>query len=395
MEQSYTSKQTEFLEKLESGANIFLTGKAGTGKSFIVREGQALLKKMGKKHISVAPTGIAATNIDGQTIHSMFAINPFVIMTYDDANFVSGNNREVLKKADVIIIDEVSQMRADLLDGMHYTLLKNGVKNGLKSKQLVFVGDMKQLPPIIDDNTRSKLFEIYDGVNFEYSIVYQDLNVQTIELDEIVRQSDPEFIEALNNVRDGKKDQYFKQFLSADPAGVILAPYNSTVAEYNKKGFDAQPGDVFTFKASIEGDAKIEDFNLEPLIEVKNGCKIMYLVNIRDNNLRNGTIGIFVSHKDCHYIRVGNVDYSLEKVELTKKKYVYNKSKDELELQEIGKIVQYPFKLAYALSIHKSQGLTFDECTVDLSRPCFQKEQLYVALSRVKTPQGLRIIVNR
>jgi ATP-dependent exoDNAse (exonuclease V) alpha subunit len=128
---------------------------------------------------------------------------------------------------------------------------------------------------------------------------------------------------------------------------------------------------------------------------MKQGAKIMYLVNSQENNLVNGTIGIFVSHAGCHFIRVGEVDYALNPYCFTKMEYVLNEKKDALELQEIGTIEQYPIKLAYALSIHKSQGLTFDELTVDLSKPCFQKGQLYVALSRVKTPDGLGIIVNR
>lgn len=127
-------------------------------------------------------------------------------------------------------------------------------------------------------------------------------------------------------------------------------------------------------------------------INVKNGAKIMYLVNQIGGELINGTIGIFISHEDCHYIRVGEVDHAIEQVRFTKKEYVLNERKDELELRELGSIEQMPIKLAYALSIHKSQGLTFDEVTVDLTRSCFSKGQLYVALSRVTTPEGLRII---
>lgn len=149
---------------------------------------------------------------------------------------------------------------------------------------------------------------------------------------------------------------------------------------------------VFLTGKAGTGNLKADDFNLETVVKVKNGCRIMYLVNSRNNDLVNGTIGTFVSHQGCHFIRVNNVDHALNEVEFTKKEYVLNDDKDALELKVIGTIKQFPIKLAYALSIHKSQGLTFDEVTVDLTRPCFQKGQMYVALSRVRTPEGLRII---
>jgi len=388
-----TAKQEIFLQAVGNGQNVFLTGKAGTGKSFIVRRAIQKLQQAGRKVIAVAPTGIAANNIDGQTIHSMFKLPPFGVLDYDACNFVRKGAREVLQKADTVVIDEVSMLRPDVLDGMNWTLRKNGLK-GLDSKQIIFVGDLKQLPPILEDNTRSVLYQTYDGDTFQFAQVFKKLQPVTIELDEVLRQDNPEFIEALNLVREGIKAPYFRQFIHTEPKGIILAPYNATVAAYNQAGLEAQAGEQFTFTATISGQAKPQDFNLENEIQVKNGCKIMYLVNSQENPLRNGTLGIFVSHQGCHFIRVGNVDYAMEPVTITKKQYVYNKASDSLELEELGSITQFPFKLAYALSIHKAQGLTFDECTIDLRRPCFMKGQDYVALSRVRTPEGLRIIIN-
>lgn len=386
-----TVKQEQFLQMVVEGQNVYLTGKAGTGKSFIVRRAIDQLKAMGKKVVAIAPTGIAANNIDGQTIHSMFALQPFGVLSFETCNFVKAGTKEVLKKAETFIIDEVSMLRPDVLDAMHWTLIKNGLP-GLDKKQVIFVGDLKQLPPILEDNTRSVLYQTYDGDNFLFAQILKKISLTTVELDEVLRQDDPEFIEALNVIRDGGKHPYFKRFVHHEPHGIILAPYNTTVQAYNEAGLKAQPGDLFEFNAAIDGNVKPQDFNLENEIKVKNGCKIMYLVNSQNNPLRNGTLGVFVSHNDCHYIRVGNVDYALEQVTITKKQYVYDKETDSLELKELGSITQYPFKLAYALSIHKSQGLTFDEVTVDLRRPCFQNGQMYVALSRVRKPAGLRII---
>lgn len=388
----YTDKQQVFMGAVVEGRNTFLTGKAGTGKSFIVKQAIEQLKKAGQKVVAVAPTGVAANNIGGQTIHSMFQLSPFGVLSFETCNYLSKVKKDVLQKADTIIIDEVSMLRPDVLDAMHLTLKKNGLK-GLPDRQIVFVGDLKQLPPPIDDNMMSVLHQTYNGEFFTFSNIFPRLNVALIELDEIMRQADPDFIENLNIVREGGKSEYFRRFLHKEQKGIVLAPHNSTVNAYNEAGLQSQPGKLFTFKAQIEGTAKPEDFSLENEIRVKTGCKIMYLVNSKENPLRNGTIGEFLERDGTCFIKVGRVEYSLKEVVVTKKEYRYNKDKDELELQEVGSITQYPFKLAYAISIHKAQGLTFEEVTIDLRRPCFQKGQLYTAISRATGPEGLRIIM--
>lgn len=388
-----TKGQQDFIDAVIAGENIFLTGNAGTGKSHAVRRAIDVLISMGKRVIAAAPTGVAANNIEGETIHSLFGINPYGIMEYESCNFLKGDRRQVLRRAEAVVFDEVSMIRPDILDAVHWTLIKNSLP-GLEKRQLIFVGDMAQLPPILDDNERTVLYRTYDGETIEYARIWRKLNVRTIELDEIVRQSDPDFIRALNIVRGGGRDPYFKQFVHTHPNGIILAPHNSTVQAYNRNGLANQQGEEFVFTADISNEAKPQDFNLEQEVRVKNGCKIMYLVNSKNNPLRNGTLGIFTSHAGCHYIRVNNIDYALDRVTLAKKKYVYNSTDDVIELKEVGSITQYPIKLAYALTIHKAQGLTFDEVTIDLRQPCFQKGQMYVALSRVTGPAGLRIITN-
>lgn len=386
-----STKQTVFINDVMEGKNIFLTGKAGTGKTYVVKKAIEQLKAKGKKIVAIAPTGIAANNLGGQTIHSMFALNPFGVMDFKSCNFLKGEKRRMLDMIDVILIDEVSMLRADILDGMNWTLIKNGC-SGLPSKQIVFIGDMKQLPAVVNDNTRSILYRTYNGVEFYEAKIFEKLAVETVELDEVLRQNDPEFIDNVNIIREGGRAPYFHQFIGSDTKGVILAPHNSTVDKYNKSGLDGLKGDLFTFDAKVTGNINADDFNLPTKIQVKNGAKIMYLVNSKDNDLVNGTLGTFVSHEDCHFIRVNGVDHALDKVEFTKKEYVLNDNKTDLELKVVGSIEQYPFKLAYALSIHKSQGLTFDEVTIDLTRPCFSPGQFYVAVSRVTGPSGLRII---
>jgi ATP-dependent exoDNAse (exonuclease V) alpha subunit len=387
-----SEKQELFINEVLAGKNIFLTGKAGTGKSFVVKLIIQLLKKINKKVVAIAPTGIAANNIGGQTIHSMFSINPYGVNDYDSCNFLKTEKRRMMKNIDVIFIDEISMLRPDILDAINWTLLKNGCP-GLETKQIVFIGDLKQLPPVLDDNTRSILYRDYDGDNFNYAKIYPKLNVVDVELDEVLRQSNEDFIHNLNIIREGNKSEYFKRFVGTDYKGIILAPHNTTVDKYNSDGLAAIDSELFTFTAKIEGNVKADEFNLQSTVNVKMGAKIMYLANSKENPLVNGTLGVFITHAGCHYIRVNDVDYALQIIKFTKKEYVFDDKSGQLDLKEIGSIEQYPIKLAYALSIHKSQGLTFNEVTVDLTRPCFQKGQMYVALSRVTSPEGLRIII--
>ncbi|PTX14424.1 PIF1-like helicase [Pontibacter mucosus] len=387
-----STKQQLFLDMALEGKNIFLKGKAGTGKSTITKIAIKALEEAGRKVVAIAPTGVAANNIGGQTIHSMFRLNPYGVLDFESCNEVSGEKKRLLKNIDTIFIDEVSMLRPDILDGINWTLLKNGCK-GLEHYQVIFVGDMKQLPPIINDNTRAVLYQNYEGDRVFDAQIYPLLNVTVVELDEILRQSDTDFIDALNLCREGLKAPYFRQFLGSAPnGGIVLAPHNATVAAYNKAGLAAINSELIEFEAKIQGNLKADDFNLESHIQVKHGAKIMYLVNSKTAPLVNGTLGEFIVKDKKYFIRAEGIDYALEPVFFTKKEYVFSREENRLKLQEVGSIEQMPFKLAYALSIHKSQGLTFDEVTIDLRKPCFQEGQLYVALSRVRTPEGLRIL---
>lgn len=391
MEFKYTEKQQTFIDSIVNGDNIFLTGKAGAGKTFIAKKAIEVLEKMNKKIVVLAPTGIAANNAGGQTLHSFFGFNPFGVLDFDSCSYLKSEKKRMINLIDVMLIDEVSMMRADIFDGINWTLLKNHCKS-IHNIQLILIGDLKQLKPVADDNMAAKITSEYDGVEFYNAKIHDKLNLVNIQLDEVMRQSDPEFIEALNVIRDGGKSEYFRKFVKSIHSGTVLAPHNATVNRYNVDGLRAIQGETYTFKAKVDGNVKAEDFNMESIIYVKDGAKVMYLVNSKNNNLFNGAIGIFRVKENRFFIEVNGILWPLDPVVAAKKEYVLNKEADKLELKEIGSIEQYPIKLAYALSIHKSQGLTFDEVTIDLTLPCFAEGQMYVALSRVRTPEGLTIL---
>jgi ATP-dependent DNA helicase PIF1 len=387
----YSKSQKEAFDLALSGENIFLTGKAGTGKSFITKE---IIRKLSKTKnvICVAPTGVAANNVGGATIHSTFSLPVFGVINFENCSFLKTGKRSVLKKIDVLVIDEVSMLRPDVLDGINLTMIKNGCKN-LREIQIILIGDLKQLEAPMDDNFKTMILRDYDGFDFKSSKIYKDLNCKEIELVEVLRQTDTEFIDNLNLVRDGIKAPYFRKFISNETKGVVLAPHNATVKRYNQIGLDSLNSKLFVYETTVSGNVKPSDFNVDDKLELKDGCKVMYLVNSKNNILVNGTLGTFRKVDGKEFIEVNGLNHFVERVKFVKKEYVYNEELNELLLEETGSIEQFPLKLAYAISIHKSQGLTFDECTIDLTKPCFANGQLYVALSRVKSPDGLKIIM--
>lgn len=398
MENELTAGQQEFYDAVLNGESVFLNGKAGTGKTYVTKQVIEELKKKGKNVVALAPTGVAANNLGGATMHSVFALPVHEVIQYDNCKYVKSNKRRLWEKIDVLLIDEVSMVRADMIDGINWSMRKNSCP-GLTSKQVIFIGDMGQLPPVASDNFKAEMTRKgYGGVFFYFAEIIKSMDLRTIELEEVKRQSDPEFIRALNMIREGKKDSYFKRFHHTAPKGIILAPHKTTVNRYNIDGLEMLQGETYTFKAETDGNIKMADFNFDEIINVKHGCKIMYLVNSKDNGLVNGTIGtLFVQkkseeHDERFFILLGSVKFEITQAEVTKKEYVLDELRDELVLKTIGTIKQMPIRLAYAITIHKSQGLTFDEMTVDLSEPCFSPGQLYVALSRASTPDGLRII---
>lgn len=385
----------EFLTALEMGRNIYLTGFAGTGKSTVAVEGMERLRKAKRKFIAMAPTGMAAAKIEGETIHSMFRLNPHICILdeHKDCQFINKAKLQVIRKAETFFIDEISMVRVDIFDGIHLTMKKNMIAGGMKKKQIVCIGDLGQLKPIVSKNEESVLSEKYTGITFLDSDIFKELNFIHIDLAEIVRQNDQEFINALRVIREGGKSDYFRRFVGNEVSGVILAPRNETVTMYNEQGLNAQEGELYTFDADIDAGMRPEEFSFEAQIRVKDGCKIMYLVNSRENPLRNGTLGTFRVKDGRYFFQYKTTEWPIERHTVNKYEYVYDNDKDEIVSKIKGSITQYPIKLAYAMSIHKAQGMTFDDMTADFRGGCFEKSQYYVALSRATGPDALRIII--
>lgn len=402
-----TKKQKEFLELARQGKNIYLSGKAGTGKSTVIKK----FVEEGENIVCLGTSGVAAMNIKGQTLHSYFGLSFGKIFSEKEVKPI--RNIGPVEKAKTIVIDEVSMLRSDVLENVKHAMKKS--KIDYLEKQYIFVGDLAQLPPIVTPIEEYQLNEEYGGIEFHHSHFFKELGVVHIDLDEVVRQSDSEFVDNLNIIRNGGKSDYFKKFVSEEAKGIVLAPHNSTVEKYNEEGLSKIKGKVRTFFAKVKGNAKAEEFNVQDKLVVKEGAKIMYLVNDTQKKLVNGTLGTFCmamkrvkkSRPNFYSSRAPWDDYYVNELvpciklengktihieEYSFEKFKYNSN---LEKEVTGSVKALPIRLAFALSIHKSQGLTFDEVTVDLTRPCFQKGQMYTALSRVKSPEGLRLIVNK
>ena len=393
------SQKTGYI-KIMCGFNVFLTGHAGTGKTYLLKKVIHDLEKAGKNVVVAAPTGVAAINIGGTTLHRLFMLKPDIYV---------GKKVQippVLKETDALIIDEISMCRVDLFDYVGRVL--QAVQHSVhRSIQVVVVGDFCQLPPVINSTGNSREKEILDayfgtdvGRGFAFiSPQWNRLNFLTVELQEVMRQEDPAFIFALDRVRLGDATglQYFAHNASrtALKDGIYLAGRNAEVDRINDMMLSRIEGDLFQYEASCEGDVTIEDQRVAPeMLELKIGARVMMTVNASDDEYHNGSIGVITAlSEDCIMVKIddGN-ECRIEENTWEIIQYETEAAPDDLprfKRKVVGKYTQYPIKLAWAVTIHKSQGQTFSK--VNLNPRCWDSGQLYVALSRLRSIDGLHL----
>jgi hypothetical protein len=414
------NKEFKYAEQLIlfSNRSVYLTGKAGTGKSTFLRY---IAQNTTKKHVIVAPTGIAAINAGGMTIHSFFNLpfTPFVPELFSDVQWAefynfSKEKRGIIKKADLIIIDEISMVRADIIDAIDYRLRNFGGKKHLPfgGKQILFVGDSFQLEPIAQRDEWQIMKEYYASPYFFSARTFKEMNFMNIELKKVYRQSDEKFISLLNKVRVNQaktedllelNKNYLPNFTPNDNDGYItLATKRDIVDATNLQKLNQLEGTLFSFEGIIEGKFGRENSTNDDLLptnkvlDLKKGAQVMFVKNDRGRKWVNGTIGVIekIAAKSIS-VTINNKDekitYELEKVTWENVKYELDKKTGEIINTVIGTFTQYPIKLAWAITIHKSQGLTFDKLVIDMGGGAFSAGHTYVALSRCTSLEGIKL----
>ncbi|MFT5780171.1 MAG: GTPase SAR1 family protein [Crocinitomicaceae bacterium] len=415
----------EFTEQFinQTQRSVFLTGKAGTGKTTLL---QKIIKSTYKQAVIVAPTGIAALNAGGVTIHSFFQL-PFggfipdfkFPSTFDNSvrlenrstllhHFkMNKSRRAIIRNLELLIIDEVSMLRSDVLDAMDW-MLRNvrKINQPFGGLQVLFIGDLLQLPPVVKSNEWNFLREYYNGPFFFDSHVVQQVKPLYIELQKVYRQSDEHFLDILNNLRNNEitasdidiLNKYVQpDFKAIDHDDYItLTTHNADADRINKDALTRLESKEFSFDVEITGNFPEHLYPLDETLVLKEGAQVMFMKNDSspEKNFYNGKMGT-ISSVSKHEIKVHFPEekktIEVEKFEWNNIQYILNASTGEVEEKPLGTFVHYPLKLAWAITVHKSQGLTFDKAVIDVSK-VFVPGQAYVALSRLRSLEGLVLL---
>lgn len=394
----------EFQTALDFIANddghLFITGRAGTGKSTLLR---ALRDMAGDDTVIAAPTGLAAVNVGGQTIHSFFGLPPRLIRPDDIRR---SRNGRVMRRMKTLFIDEVSMVRSDLMAAIDQSLRLNRgrPREPFGGVRLVMFGDLHQLPPVVQEAEVAAHLESQYGGPFFFSIsaLQEGAGTYLIELSHVFRQSDEDLISVLNRIRDGEVDEADLEGLNervspirtlgeGDPY-VILTPTNAAAQRINAAYLEALPSKPFIYEAGVTGDFSQGAQPTDSRLTLKPGAKVILLRNDPERRWVNGSVArISRLTTEQVFIEINGKEHELEPVAWENRRYAFDQTQEKVVETVAGTFKQFPVRLAWALTIHKSQGLTLDKVYIDLGRGTFAHGQAYVALSRCRSLEGLAL----
>ena len=394
--------------------SLFLTGKAGTGKSTFMRHIAATIKK---KHIILAPTGIAAINAGGNTLHSFFKL-PFHPLLPNDKRYSTRNIRDTLKyngeknkllrEVELIIIDEISMVRADIIDFIDKVLriYNRNMREPFGGKQLLLVGDIYQLEPVIKEEERQLLRPFYPSNFFFDAQVFREMQLIAVELKKVYRQRDAQFIALLDHIRTSHVSDSDLRLLNAqvnaeigteaERLSITLSGRRDTVDYINEKQLNTLPDQPTIFYGHIEGEFPESSLPTPMELEVKTGAQVLFIKNDKERRWVNGTLGTIIGFGDEEdgiiYVRTEDGrDFDVQREIWSNVRYTFNEKEQKIEEEEIGSYQQFPLRLAWAITVHKSQGLTFNNVKIDFTGGVFAGGQTYVALSRCTSLQGISL----
>jgi len=377
--------------------NFFITGRAGTGKSVLLRH---FVRHTSKKVIVLAPTGVAAINVHGQTLHSFFAFDHSVL---DPNNvWINVETAQILRNIDAFVIDEVSMVRSDLMECVNRKFqlaLKNDLPFG--GVQMIVFGDLFQLEPIVADaEVRKYLEQNFGGAQFFFAPAIQLCNLTTFELKHIFRQKDQQFQELLNDIRYGSTEKYTIDVINTrtiqvppDLNVLTIASTNRIVDKINNERLSALPGELFSYMATSSGDLRECIRYTNDVLNLKVGAQVMLLRNNWKEGKHiwaNGSLAEVVKLSDTEiWVSINHKNYKVDPVTWDTRKHLFDEESGKIITETVAKFTQFPLCLAWAMTIHKAQGKTFSSVIVDFGRGAFAHGQAYVALSRCESLAGL------